>query len=203
VLLAVAGDRILTLAKQSGTTSTRLPRALWSGALAAALLPLIPTPLRAEVPPPVPTFFTHGTWRQYAGTGSVVPVPPDEWSSDALRWAVATDLQLRIADGYFLGPRGSDNPRARFGATPRWTTDMLRSVATTGRTPTITGDVRSQFVEDLRYWQADALVLVDRPHRDALRAVLDELVGRSGIDVGGVLVWDVREFVRSASTAAT
>ncbi len=203
VLLAVAGDRILTLAKQSGTSSNRLPRALWYGALAAALLPLVPTPLRADVPPSAPTFFTAGTWRQYVATGSVVPVPPDEWSSDAQRWAVATNLQLRIADGYFLGPWSSDNPTARFGAAPLWTTNMLRSVAATGKTPTVTRDVRSQFVDDLRYWQADALVLGDRPHLDALRAVLDELVGRTGVDVGGIWVWDVRELVRSASTATT
>jgi hypothetical protein len=203
VLLAVAGDRMLTLADEAGFRSARLPRAMWYGALAAALVPLTPTPLRAEVPDPVAAFFTAGTWRQYVSSGSLVPVPPDEWNSDSLRWAVATDLQLRIADGYFLGPWGPDNPTARFGAAPRWTTEMLRSVSATGNAPTITDEVRSQFVDDLRFWQADALVLGVRAHGDELRAVIDQLAGRAGVNVDGVWVWDVRGLVRSSSTADT
>ncbi len=136
VLLAVAGDRVATLKDELGSKPSRLPRALWYSALAAVLLPLIPTPLRAELPPPVPAFFTAGMWRQYVTSGSAVPVPPDVWSSDALRWAVATGLELRIADGYFIGPQSGDNAAARFGAPSRPTADLLRAVASTGREPT-------------------------------------------------------------------
>ena len=200
VLIAVAGDRVLSSANEAGSGASRR-RLVWYAALVAALLPIAPTPLWAQVPPPVPTFFTAGTWRQFVTSGSVVPVPPDVWSDDALRWLVATQAQLRVADGYFLGPQSADSPVATFGPPSRPTSLLLLNVASTGTVPSVTPGMRQMFLDDLRFWRADALVLGPRGNREALRTAVDTLVGRGGVEVDDVWVWDVRDLVRTENPA--
>ena len=51
---------------------------------------------------------------------------------------------------------------------------------------------RLQFVEDLRAWRTDAVVLPARPQTAALRDSLATVLGQPQ-EVEDVLVWDVRE----------
>jgi hypothetical protein len=79
-----------------------------------------------------------------------------------------------------------------YGAVRRPTSALLGTVAKTGRIPPIGPAQRAQATADLRFWQADAVVLAGaNPHQEALRATLDALFG-PGTSRGGVDVWDVR-----------
>jgi len=167
-----------------------------SGALAAvALVPIIPKPLPTTDHAPVPAFFTTNAWRPYLSGGTFVPVPPDVWSNDSLHWLVATRMQARIADGYFIGPSSEFNPVATFGPSERPTGHLLRHVAATGETIIVTDAIRQQFEADLVYWNADAFVLsqIRTNNRDQLLALLADLTGGvQPIETDGVIVWDVR-----------
>lgn len=195
VLLAVAGNMIMSRTATAQPIVMRSTRSVWILVVAVVLVPLTPTPLRAAVPPPVPAFFTDGGWRQFVSAGTVVPVPPSEWSLDAQQWAVATGVGIRVADGYFLGPRSASDATARFGPAERPTARLLRSVSASGQQPTITENMRSAAWDDLRFWQADILVLDRPPHAEVLRATVDELLGQTAVQHGGVWVWDVRDIV--------
>lgn len=192
VILAVAADRVLAAFATADGRSRVTLKALASGALAAALIPVAPTPLTAGPAPVIPAFFTEGQWREYVDDGTVVPVPPHVRSNDAMNWLVATRMQMRVADGYFLGPKSETDTRATFGGPQRPTGLLLRAVAASGAMPTITEAMRQAALSDLSYWQADVLALGPRENRDALRQTVTALIGIPGEEVAGVWVWDVR-----------
>ncbi|WP_162908222.1 YfhO family protein [Allorhizocola rhizosphaerae] len=193
VLLAVAGERIAgLLASMDDRDSRRKALFIWYGTVAAMLIPVAPTPLPTTTPAPVPAFFADGTWRQYVGDGSVVPVPPQPLPPESMRWLIAAKLEFRLADGYFLGPKSEHDPTPDYGPPRRPTAELLRQVAASGSMPQITDVQRLQAAADLRHWQADVLVLGPHPHADALRKAVDVLIGQPGRETGGVWVWDVR-----------
>src|SRR5690606_4047716 len=125
----------------------------------ACLLPLVPTPLRVTEPEVLPAFITAGTWREYLDDGTLVPIPPDPYSEPTLRALVATDLETRFIDGYFLGPTSPENPIARYGPPDRPTGLLLMEIAVTGLAPEVDETLRATTLDDLRFWQADALIL--------------------------------------------
>jgi hypothetical protein len=188
-LLALAADRMHTM---RGDTTVRL---LWIGSLTAALLPLVPLPLETYDRPPVPRFLADGTWRSYVDPGgAVVPVPvATPGYSEPMHWQVEAGLGYPMPEGYFLGPSGPDDPRGRYGAAQRPTSQLLRTVAARGEPATIGPRERSNALADLRYWNADLVVLAPRDHDQALRTTLTDLLGRPGKWVGDVWIWDVRE----------
>ncbi len=189
VLLAAGLDRLV-----QGTQG--LQRALSWGLAAAVLLPLVPTPLRVTEPNAPPVFITSGSWREYVDTGTIVPIPPDPYSEPTLRWLVATDLRARFVDGYFIGPTTPENPIARYGPPDRSTGLLLTEVGTSGLVPDVTQAMRAMARDDLRHWNADALVLAPHDHADALRSTVDALLNREAEERDGVWVWDVRDLVR-------
>lgn len=165
------------------------------GALAALLAPIAPMPVKVAPPMAVPHFFAGDTWRAYVDGGTVVPVPPGTASESTLRWILATDLQVRFVDGYFLGPMSAENPEMRYGPPDRRTRLLLQSVADSGEVAQISGLDRASALDDLRFWQADVLVLGPQQHSEQLRQTVDQLLGRPGSFVDGVWVWDVRDLV--------
>ncbi|WFF09301.1 hypothetical protein O7622_12435 [Micromonospora sp. WMMD1076] len=189
VLLALAVDRV-----RHGGVRTWAP---WAGAVAAALLPLAPTPIRAVPVTPVPAVVSGGGWREYVPPGrSLVPVPPVTGAavSPAMFWSARTGLAFDAPGGYFIGPRSAGDPAARWGAPDRPTSLLLRRAAETGRVPPVGETERRQAVDDLRHWRAAALVQADSSPGDPVRATVDALVG-PGRDVPGGYLWDVRPLV--------
>ncbi|MFF0876653.1 hypothetical protein [Micromonospora aurantiaca (nom. illeg.)] len=189
VLLALALDRV-----RRGGVRTWAP---WAGAVAAALLPLAPTPIRAVPVPPVPAVVSGGGWREYVPPGrTLVPVPPVTGAavSPAMFWSARTALAFDAPGGYFIGPRSATDPAARWGAPDRPTSLLLRRAAETGRVPPVGETERRQAVDDLRHWRAAALVQADSSPGDSVRATVDALVG-PGRDVPGGYLWDVRPLV--------
>ena len=103
---------------------------------------------------------------------------------------------MRFVDGYFLGPMSPDDAAMRYGPPDRPTRLLLQSVADTGAIPEISDLDRATALDDLRFWQADALVLAPQQfYSEQLRQTVDQLVGRPGGFVDGVWVWDVRDLV--------
>jgi len=203
LLVAVGTDKALTLAPKAKAAGVPL-RALWLGTLAVALVPILPTPLPAVNRPPVPAFFTGNTWQQYVsdgGTVVAVPVTRSPFDTAAVDWQIATDIRFGIAGGYFVGPWSADqygpDGHGWFDAQPRATDSLLQRVEKTGVVPAIGAAERAATLADLKYWQAQAIVLDpnDVDHAIELRAALDALTGVTGQLVKGVWVWDVRPLV--------
>jgi hypothetical protein len=167
---------------------------LWYAVFVAALLPLFPLPLHTRVGPPIPTFVSAGTWRQYVTPGqSVVLVPlPNIGHLEGQRWSGQQRLDMPIAGGYFLGPGVGKDARALYGAPTRPTAALLDNIARTGQPAVITEVDRQRMIEDLRYWHAAVVVIGEVPHADVLRDIVRELLGDEAQRIGGAWVWDVR-----------
>ncbi|MET8247339.1 dolichyl-phosphate beta-glucosyltransferase [Streptomyces sp. NPDC005202] len=187
MLLALAIDKL---------AATRSIGTLYGGLLAVclALLPLIPAPLKAEDRADVPEFIADGMWKSYVRDGeSLVPVPlPDPGDATALHWQTAAHLGFKLPGGYFNGPYGPDRIGI-YGASPRYTSNLLRDVRYTGVVPTIGKNWRTQARQDFAYWHAGVLVLAPQPNDGPLREAVAKLVGRPGKWTGGVWVWDLHE----------
>ncbi|KUN79205.1 dolichyl-phosphate beta-glucosyltransferase [Streptomyces griseoruber] len=164
-------------------------------AVALALLPLIPAPLRSEPRAEVPAFFTDGTWRSYVRDGeTLVPVPLAEpGAAEALHWQTATGLGFRMPGGYFNGPYGDGDRTGVYGVPLRFTASLLREARFTGVAPVIDTAAREAAAQDLAYWRAGTLVLAPQHHADVLRETVDKLLGRPGRRVDGVWVWDLHD----------
>jgi hypothetical protein len=186
VLIAMACQRMITLAEHATHVPLRL---LWFGALAAVLLPILPTPLPVVQRSETPAFFTAGMWRSYAGPDrSIVTVPPASGDNSLpLHWQIDADLGFPLAEGYFVGP--DDNRRGHYGAVKRPTSLLLESVAG-GAQPAIGETQRAQARADVQYWHAGAIVLGPHDRQDELRDACEVLFG-PGAYVGGVWVWRV------------
>ncbi|MEU5960148.1 hypothetical protein ABZ777_02950 [Micromonospora parva] len=195
VLVALSVDRVRAA---HPATAPGLPvRLLWAGAVAAALLPLAPTPIRVVPVAPVPAFVADGDWRALVPPGrTVVAVPPVTGAarSPVMLWSARTGLAFPAPGGYFIGPSGPDDPTARWGAPDRPTSLLLRRVAETGAVPPLSDADRRQAIEDLRHWRAAVVVLGQLEHGDPVRRTVDDLLG-PGRAVDGGWVWDVRERV--------
>jgi hypothetical protein len=187
VLVARAGDDAAGAAH----------RRIWYAAVTVALLPIAPVPLPTIRPQPVPAFVTAGTWRRYVDDRhSLVTVPPTTNEvPNGMRLAAAADIGFRLANGYFLGPAGRDDPRAVYTPRPRFLTRLLTRVRDTGTVPALSDADRRQAIGDLRYWRAAAVVLPPGYHEPALHRTVDLLLGPAA-RVGGAWVWDVRSLVR-------
>ena len=165
----------------------------WTLVLAAALLPIAPTPVLAGPAAPVPGFFTSGQWAQYVHDGqSVLSGNPRGGSAafTAMGWDNATGQGYRMVGGYFLVP--DEHGRGAYGVPGRPTTMLLTDIVRFGGTRKITAAQRAAFRADVRYWHTAIVVLSPyAPHHDELRSALDQLAGEPGQPVQGVLVWDV------------
>ena len=166
---------------------------VWCLAVATALLPLFPTPLSTIERSPTPQFFASGEWENYVDDGSVVTVPlPRPEDARPLRWQIDADMGFPLAAGYFVGPDGTAERKAKYGAVDRPTALLLGSVRESGDVPDITAQQRADFRRDLQFWGADVVVLWPDQSTSALRQTVDELADAESEFTGGVWVWDVR-----------
>ncbi|QLQ37144.2 DUF2079 domain-containing protein [Micromonospora robiginosa] len=167
----------------------RVAGAAWLVGFAAALLPLLPTPLLTSVREPIPAFVTGGAWKRYVPPdGVLTPLPltvdvyPDgqRWQAYALAHRQG---EFRIPAGFFLGPGGPDG-RGRIGPVPRTFDSLMDQAGSTGLVPIVTeGSIRESRA-DLRYWGVRVVVLADRVHgakydvdEEALRRTATALLG--------------------------
>ncbi|MEC3982761.1 glycosyl transferase [Amycolatopsis sp. H20-H5] len=196
ILLGLAIEHVLRVT--SADDVWRAPaRVVAASLLLVTLAPIVPAGFTAQEREQTPAFFTAGIWAGHVRPGhSLVNVPlPDTSDAVALHWQVDAGLGFPVAEGYFVGPNDLDG-RGMYGAIRRPTSNLLKKVAETGAVPEIGLLQRFQAAEDLRFWNADVVVL--GPHRNqvALKQTVEKLLGPA-VSTGGVWVWDVRNGVRS------
>jgi hypothetical protein len=188
VLIAVAIDRLpLTRGRW------RWPHLMGRIVVVAALVPLFPTPVPTEPGPVVPPFITSGTWRSYVDdTQSVVAFPVTVRHAPALiSWSTATADDLRVANGYFVGPVAPGGTAASLSPRARPTVAMINSIAATRRVPRFTSAQRQAVVTDLEYWHTALVVVTPGSHFALFKAAATQLFG-AGRLVQGAWIWDVR-----------
>ncbi|MFI6941319.1 dolichyl-phosphate beta-glucosyltransferase [Streptomyces sp. NPDC050418] len=184
---------LVALALARLRTARRAHRVWGCAAVAAALLPIIPLPLKAVDRIPVPAFIADGTYASYIDEGeTLVPVPlPDPGVAEPLHWQTAAGLGFKLPGGYFNGPYGPER-QGIYGAVPRHTSALLAEVRGTGEVPALGPSWQAQAREDLAFWKAGVLVLAPQHHQDALRETVTRLLGGQQPEfVGGMWVWDV------------
>ncbi|MGW6602920.1 dolichyl-phosphate beta-glucosyltransferase [Streptomyces sp. NPDC055036] len=199
-LLALAADRLADRRAEerspglggAALEERRRLRLVAYAALAAAVLPIVPTPLPVRDRPEVPEFIADGTYRKYVGEGeTVVPVPvPDPGNAEALHWQSASGLGFSVPGGYFNGPWGEER-RGIYGAPARYTSNLLRDVRYSGQVPVIDAKWRAQARFDLAFWKAGVVVLAPQPNDAALYETLEKLLGGPGKRVDGAWIWDL------------
>ncbi|MEV5835722.1 glycosyl transferase [Nocardia sp. NPDC052112] len=188
-VLALATQRAVTWWRQSPVDWRPLA---WFPALALALLPLVPTVLPVIERAPTPEFFADGTVKQYVGGGSVVLVPPPRPAeAQALRWQADANFDFALAGGYFVGPTGA-NKKGIYGPDFRPTTALLVGAQDSGVVPPIDDNTRAQALDDLRFWEADVVVLPATKNAEVLRITMTQLLGTAPRQVDDVWLWDVR-----------
>jgi len=177
-------------------------------AVAMALVPLAPTPLRTTPMDPVPEFVTSGAWRQYVDDNhTLVALPlPDSSYPDPMRWSAYTGQDMRIASAYALLP--NQNPldptdRSALFAPPwRPTSGLMSSIKQGNPIPEITETRREMTVADLRYWKAGVVVLTPQVRDIEMLRAMTELLGFQPTWTGGAWIWDVRNLVDEAKGSA-
>ncbi|MEV6431704.1 glycosyl transferase [Nocardia sp. NPDC051463] len=189
VVLALATDRAVASWRHSDGDWKPLA---WFAALTLALLPLVPTVLPVTERAPTPAFFADGTVRDYVSGGSVVTVPPPRPpDARALRWQADANFDFALAGGYFVGPTGTTK-KGIYGPETRPTAALLVQAQDTGVVPDIDADTRTRALDDLRFWQADVVVLPSTRNVDVLRTTMTQLLGVVPTRVEDVWLWDVR-----------
>ncbi|MER7759986.1 dolichyl-phosphate beta-glucosyltransferase [Streptomyces sp. NPDC097619] len=186
LLVALGLDRVLAW-------PVRKQRVLGVMAVAAALIPVVPTPFPVRDREPVPRFIAEGMWRQYVPEGrTLVPIPlPDPGDADALHWQIGQDFGFRLPGGYFMGPWGPERTGI-YGAVPRHTSNMLSDVRYGKEPPVIGPEWRAQARADLDWWRAGVLVLPQQERAVELKRTVTELVGRPPVKVLDCWVWTYR-----------
>lgn len=160
------------------------------GALALALVPILPVPLPTSPRPPIPAFFTDGTWRAYVRPGHTMLAVPLLRSVDrrGQRWSSGTGDAIAVPGGAIMVPAADGT--ADWGVPRSNLSLVLADVTTTGRVPAITAADRASARRDLAAARTDVVVLDPTTgHTAQVRAVIDGLLGRPGRYVGGVWVW--------------
>jgi hypothetical protein len=220
LLLARGVQWAIDLTPKLRTAGVRAWTPLWVLVLLGALIPVLPLPVPAASRPPVPAFISSGQWRSYVPAGrTIATVPLAAYKSpEPLFWQAIEGLDFAIPRGYFLGPSGSGDSKALFGAPPRATATKLFAVSVMpgqpkpyvgGDTPLgsveyppnsddasqVSAGDRAEAVADLRYWRAAVVLLGPGPDEEQLWRTTSALLGFQPKFVGGVWLWDVRKLV--------
>jgi hypothetical protein len=162
--------------------------------LTAVLIPLAPTPLTVDARATVPAFFTDGHWQRFVRPGHTLVSArhPDMAYSEPMRWQMEAGFGFRINGGYFIGP-GATEGSVGYTAAARPTEDLLGRAIRAGQPQPVTDEDRRAALDDLRAWNADAIVLDARdPAAREVRTTMGRLFPVPEQLVGGVWVWDVR-----------
>ncbi|MCU7722206.1 hypothetical protein ODJ79_00595 [Actinoplanes sp. KI2] len=208
ILLALGVQRAGELMKAQ--PSARGPvRLAMITAVAMALVPLAPTPVRTAPLTPTPAFISSGEWKKYVDDDhTVVTLPlPDSSYSDPLRWSAATGQDMRIAGAYALlpaqNPLNPNDHTAIFEPPWRPTSGLMASIKKGNPIPEITDTRREMTLADLRYWKAGVIMMTPQVRDIEMLRMMSDLLGFEPTWNGGAWVWDVRSLVDDPNTVLT
>jgi dolichyl-phosphate beta-glucosyltransferase len=154
---------------------------------AACAVPLLPRPYPATAADPVPPFFPAAArWLAPGSTVLVLPYPTDT-QTVPLVWQAAAHMAFRMPGGYFIGPAAGG--RAYVGGPgPTAVATTLTKIQLGLPVPRVTAALRASFWQDMSYWGARAIV-AGPGARAALTRFITQVVQRSPLHTGGVLLW--------------
>nr|MBA3489837.1 hypothetical protein [Longispora sp. (in: high G+C Gram-positive bacteria)] len=187
VIIAVGWDALTS--RQIPQLATRTGQIL----IAAALLPLVPTPLPAAIDQRPPQFITSGAWRLYVPPGQTlipIPLPSDHSGRETVGWSAAALHEFPVPEGYFLGPDATGAGHAG-PATLSYTTMLVNSTIRTGSVPVITDQMRTSVWADIAFWRGSVVVLRATTANEPLRTLLEQLFGPAEQHLE-VWIWPLR-----------
>jgi hypothetical protein len=152
--------------------------------LLAGLVAIVPSLPYPSVPAAAPTFFTTGGDVDRIASGSVVLVTPfsSHQSTDAMYWQALADYRFRMPEGDAFTPGPYLGPHPSFLQS---TLDELDA----GHTVTVTPDVRTMALADLKAFGVTTIVAGPSPGQGAIVSFLTEVESDAPVDDGGVKVW--------------
>ncbi|MFI5932343.1 hypothetical protein [Actinoplanes sp. NPDC051494] len=162
-------------------------------AIAAALIPIIPTPVPAVDERPPPAFITAGTWKEYVPAGGTlvsVPLPSNSLGRDQLGWSAWAEHEFTVPEGYFLGPDKDGAGKMGTTTTSR-TTVLVGKTLREGVAPVLTQADKDAIRADVTRWNGSVVVMRAESGTDALRDLITQVYG-PGTQVGDVWLWDQR-----------
>jgi hypothetical protein len=174
-----------------GRTSPRPARIGAWVAAAAALVPLIPTPIGTTDRAHLPAFIADGLWSQCVDRGRTmltVPIASDA-NRETMRWVGYSGAAFSVpgTNAFVPGKTGV----AQYGPNPTKTASLLDKIDKTGTIPPITSAVRAQAAKDLTYWGVQCVaVLPSSPHASQDKKALNSILGQGQL-IGGVWTWRI------------
>lgn len=186
VFLAVAA--MLAIAIDHATTFARRPAALRLGAVAAALVFLVPAPAKTATHD-VPAFFR--SWdTQGIGESDVVLFAP--WftngaGADPMLWSAIAEAKPRMYEGYVYVPAADGRPR--YGPRPGALAKLMIQVQDHGVVAPLTAEQRAAAVVELREAQVSVVIVGPLKYRVEMLALFTDLFRRPPIEVDGVQLW--------------
>jgi dolichyl-phosphate beta-glucosyltransferase len=199
LLVALVIDQLVT---HSNDAAGRWILMFGLAGVAAALLPVVPTPFAAVSRAPVPQFISAKMYKAYVPAGQSIlflPVPMGTVGATASEWTSTPGADFASVGGYFLAPdMRTPEGEAMFGPTPRHTSSLFENLILRNQVPVIGPQDRKEAVADLKFWHTAIVVLApnEKPNTQ-LRKIMDDLIGFEPQWVGGVWLWDVRSLVKS------
>ncbi|WP_236718403.1 hypothetical protein [Actinoplanes sp. TFC3] len=165
-------------------------RTLRRTVIAAALIPLIPTPVPAKAQRQPPVFITSGAWRSYVppgGTMLPLPVPSNWLGRDTLSWSASERHEFAVPEGYFLGP-GPQGEGQMGPATVSVTSRLTVAALSDGKVPVVSPADEQAVCADLSRWHTSVVVMRADLGSPALSKLAEQLYGPP-TRVGDVDVW--------------
>ncbi|GAA1975304.1 hypothetical protein [Catenulispora subtropica] len=197
---ALAVSWVIGILLTLGVDKAMEHRLLWlrgvvAGAVATALVPLIPRVFDVIDRAPIPNYFTAGTWKECVSPGhnTIVGVPLSaNGDRTEQTWSTAADTAFDIPQGPAFVPDSPTNKHVVFGKeNVLWTAQWLTYIYNNGggATPQVDKSIRDIVAQNLATWRAKCVVAADDLRNlDAVKSFLDQAIA-PGVHKGGVVVW--------------
>jgi hypothetical protein len=184
ILIAVFVDEVMRVAP-------RLHRAAAMMVLVAVLAPLIPQLRFPSTPAHIPKFFRSEAVRRIpVGSAALVaPLPRDTSTAEPMLWQAAAGMRFRMVGGYALGP----DQTGRFSFLPIPTElSILMEEIQRGAMPTLDESKKQRLRAELRAKEVDVILVGPMTNRQTMVELFRSLLGKDGVELGGVHMWSVK-----------
>ena len=150
----------------------------------------LPVPFAPEAASGIPNFFSPTNPVLQGQHVLLLPLPtPAE--TEPMRWQAAAHLSFDMVGGYFIGP-AADGHAFVGGPGLAPTAQLFSDEDSSSRAPSVTPDIKVQFLADLDSWKVTRIVLGPAANSPLIEQTVSALVGAAPKVDGDVEVWDVR-----------